>query len=363
MSLVLKKAILDVKLYVPGRPITEVKRELGLEEVIKLASNENPYPPPPKVLQAIQRAARELNRYPDGNCYYLREQLAKNLKVNPKQLIFGNGSDEVIILAVRGFVNEGDEVIMAAPSFLVYEIASKIAGAVIKAIPLREDFSYDLSCMRASVSEKTKVIFLGNPDNPSGKYFTQKQMEGLLEGLPSSVLVLIDEAYYEYVGARDYVNSIELLKKYKNILITRTFSKMYGLAGLRIGYGLGDEEIISYLNRLREPFNVNSLAQAAALACLKDQAYYQKLLKEINEERAFLYQSFKKLQLEYVESCTNFILVKIKTKEASVVSQALLKKGIIVRDMSVWGLKNYIRITIGTKKENKKLITALEEIV
>lgn len=363
MPLALKKAILQVKPYVPGRPITEVKRELGLERVIKLASNENPHPPSLRVLKAIQKVSRELNRYPDGNCYYLREALAKNLNVNPGQLIFGNGSDEIIVLAVRGFVSEGDEVVMAQPSFLIYEIASQIAGARIKAVSLKEDFSYDLSQMKAAVSEKTKIIFLGNPDNPSGKYFTQKQMDDFLQGLSSSVLVLIDEAYYEYVCARDYVNSVDLLKRYKNIIITRTFSKMYGLAGLRVGYGIADQEIIAYLDRLREPFNVNSLAQTAALACLQDKGYYQGLLKEVNQQRGFLYENFKRLQLAYVESCTNFILVKIKTKEASFVSHALLKRGIIIRDMSVWGLKNYIRITIGTKQENKKLITALEEIV
>ncbi len=362
MRLALKKAILNVKPYVPGKPINEVKRELGLKDVIKLASNESPYPPSPKVLKTIQEALPELNRYPDGNCYYLRRKLAENLGVDPRQLLFGNGSDEIIVLAVRGFVNEGDEVVVAEPSFLIYEIASQIAGANIKAVPLK-DFYYDLPQMKEAVTKKTKLIFLGNPDNPSGKYFTQSQIEQFLEGIPPSVLVLIDEAYYEYVQADDYVNSLNLLKKYKNILITRTFSKMYGLAGLRIGYGVGNQEMINYLDRLREPFNVNSLAQAAALACLEDKRYYAELLKKINEGRKFLYENLKELGLSYVESFTNFILIKLDKPGASLAAQNLLKKGIIVRDMSAWGLKNYLRITIGTDVENKKLIKALEEIV
>lgn len=362
MRLALKKAILNVKPYVPGKPINEVKRELGLKDVIKLASNESPYPPSPKVLKAIQEALKELNRYPDGNCYCLRQKLAEDLEVNPQQLLFGNGSDEIIVLAVRGFVNEGDEVVMAQPSFLVYEIASQIAGANIKAIPLK-DFCYDLPKMKEAVNAKTKLIFLGNPDNPSGKYLTQSQMNKFLDRLSPSILVLIDEAYYEYVQAEDYVNSLNLLKKYKNVLITRTFSKMYGLAGLRIGYGIADQKIINYLNRLREPFNVNSVAQAAALACLEDKRYYTGLLKKINKGREFLYKNLKRLGLSYVESFTNFILIKMDKEDASSVVQALLKKGIIVRDVSLWGLKICIRITIGTDAENKKLIKALEAVM
>ena len=362
MPLALKKVILDVKPYVPGRPMAEVKRELGLKDVIKLASNESPYPPSPKVLKAIQGSLKELNRYPDGNCYYLRQKLAQSLKVNPGQLIFGNGSDEIIVLAVRAFVNQGDEVVIAGPSFLIYEIASQMAGAEIKAVALK-NFYYDLPKMKEAVNKKTKIIFLGNPDNPSGKYFTQPQMEAFLEGLSSSILVLIDEAYYEYVKTKDYVHSINLLKKHKNIFITRTFSKMYGLAGLRIGYGIGDPEIVNYLNRLREPFNVNSVAQRAALACLEDKGYYEGLLRKINEGKKFLYKNFKKLGLDYVESFTNFILVKAGRGDTSLMIQILLKNGIIVRDMSSWGLKGYIRVTIGTDLENKKFIKVLEAIL
>ena len=356
-----KKTIFNIQPYVPGKPVDEVKRELGLTSVIKLASNENPYGPSPKALRAIRTAARDVNRYPDGGCFYLRQALAKRLNISPRQLIFGNGSDEIIVLAVRVFIDPGDEVIIADPSFLIYGIAARIADATVKAIPLK-DFCYDLEAMRRSVTGKTRIIFLGNPDNPSGKYLTQKQLESFLNGLREGVFVLLDEAYYEYVRAKDYVDSLGLLKKHKNIIVTRTFSKMYGLAGLRIGYGIAGEEVIDCLNRIREPFNVNSLAQAAALACLADQPYYRSLARKIESQREVLYQGIRKLGLKYVESCTNFVLMDTR-QDAARLAQALLGKGVIVRDMSPWGLKRFIRVTIGTEAENKRFLRTLKEIL
>lgn len=359
MKSVVKKSILSVKPYAPGKPIDEVKRELGLNEVIKLASNENPYPPSPKVLKAISKAAKEVNRYPDGDCFYLREALANRLKVNPRQLIFANGSDELILMSVRTFVKKGDEVIIAKPSFLMYEIAATIEGANIKSIPIK-DFRYDLNAMKRSVTKKTKIIFLGNPDNPSGTYLTKKDIEKFLKGLRSDILVFFDEAYFEYVNAKDYVDSIGLLKKHKNVIVTRTFSKMYGLAGLRIGYGIANLELVDILNRVREPFNVNSIAQAAALACLNEKAYYQNIAEKVKVQREFLYQNLDKLGVQYKESCTNFILVDVKS-DATKVTQKMLKQGVIVRNMSGWGVKNFIRVSIGTQSENKKFIKVLGE--
>ena len=360
MKSIVKKTILTVKPYVPGKPIEEVKRELGLRDVIKLASNENPYPPSPKVLKAVADASKEMNRYPDGDCHYLRKALAAKLKVSGKQMIFGNGSDELIVLAVRAFAGEGDEVVIAKPSFLIYSIASSIAGAKVKEVPLK-NFRYDLDAMKKAVTKKTKIIFLGNPDNPSGMHFTEKEMRNFLRGLRRDILIFIDEAYYEYVNARDYVDSLKLLKSHENVIVTRTFSKMYGLAGLRIGYGIANAELIDLLNRIREPFNVNSLAQAAALAVLKDKAYYRGLAKKVNAQRRYLHESFKKLNLDYVSSCTNFILVE--TNNAASVARRLMSKGVIVRDMSVWGLQRYIRVTIGTAQENKRLMKTLKEIL
>ena len=361
MKRAVKKTILKVKPYVPGKPIEEVKRELGLKNVIKLASNENPYGPSPKVRKAIARAVGDLNRYPDGDCYYLREILAKQLKVPRNQLIFGNGSDELIVLAIRAFVSQGDEVVIAKPAFLIYDIASRIAGAKIKSVPL-DNFRYNLAEMKRQVTQKTKVIFLGNPDNPSGMYFSESQVRNFLKGLRRDILVFIDEAYFEYVSARDYVRSLGLLKTYKNVFVTRTFSKMYGLAGLRIGYGVANAELIDLLNRIREPFNVNSLAQVAAIAALRDRSYYRGLARKTSVQRQYLYRRLKAMNLEYVESYTNFILIKIHCRASNIVKK-LLKKGIIVRDMSFWGLNQYIRVTIGTQAENTRFIKALKEIL
>jgi len=361
MKRVVKKTILDVKPYVPGKPIEEVKRELGLRNVIKLASNENPYGPSPKVLTAIQKASGDLNRYPDGDCFYLRGALAKRLDIDPKQLIFGNGSDELIVLAVRAFVGEGDEVVMAMPSFLIYDIASRIAGASIKTIPLK-NFRYDLPAMKKVVTDKTRIVFLGNPDNPSGMYLTKNEVKDFLEGISQDTLVFLDEAYYEYVHERDYVDSINLVKTHPNVFVTRTFSKMYGLAGLRIGYGVGDPELIDLLNRIREPFNVNSVAQAAALAALKDQPYYRHLSQEIEEQRQYLYRRLSLLGLRYIESFANFILIRVHTS-ASEITRKLMHNGVIVRDMSFWGLNDYIRVSIGTPQENKRFIKILKDIL
>jgi len=361
MKLVVKKTILKVKPYIPGKPIEEVQRELGLKSVVKLASNENPYGPSPKVRKAITQAIGQLNRYPDGDCFYLRELLAKELNVKREQLIFGNGSDELIVFAVRTFVGEGDEVIIAKPSFLIYDIASRIAGAKINAVPLK-NFQYDLMAMKRKVTKKTKVVFLGNPDNPLGMYFTEKQIRNFLKGLRRNILVFIDEAYFEYVRSKDYINSLKLLKNYKNVIVTRTFSKMYGLAGLRIGYGVASTQLIDLLNRIREPFNVNSLAQVAAIAALKDKSYYRKLGRKTIAQRSFLHKKLKTMNLFFVESCTNFIMIKVPGK-AAIVSKKMIKMGVIVRDMSFWGMNNFIRLTIGTAQENKRFIKTLEEIL
>lgn len=356
---IVKKNILTVKPYLPGKPIDEVKRELGLRDVIKLASNENPYGPSAKVYRAIVEAAKDVNRYPDGNCYYLRQELARQLDVMPNQLIFGNGSDEIIVLAARAFAGEGDEVVIARPSFLIYEIASRISGAAIKLVALK-NFRYDLEGMKKAITKKTKIIFIGNPDNPAGTYVTQKQVEDFLKGIRRNILVFIDEAYFEFVKKDDYPDTIALLKRYKNIITTRTFSKMYGLAGLRVGYGMADSELISLLDRVREPFNINSLAQAAALACLRNKNYYRKLLKIINGQRKYLYRCFKDMGLPFVDSVTNFILLDVGRNSMDA-SQQLLKKGVIVRDMGFWGLDTYIRVTIGTPRENQKFVKVLKE--
>jgi len=353
--------IYKIKPYVPGKPIDEVKRELGLKSVIKLASNENPYPPSPKVLGSIVKAAREINRYPDGGCFELRRVLGRKLGIDDDQLIFGNGSDEIIVLAVKAFATKGDEIIIAKPSFLIYEIASILSGAKLHQVPL-DHFRYDLAAMKAKITPKTKIIFIGNPDNPAGTYVTRAQVEDFMRAVPKSTLVFFDEAYFEYVEARDYPDTLALIKKYPNIITTRTFSKMYGLAGLRIGYGIARREIIDILNRLREPFNVNSLAQAAAVAVLNDEAYYRKIAHDVRQQREYLYRSFEKMAVAAEISFTNFILVNVGA-DSTQISRALLKKGVIVRDMAAWGLKGYIRVSIGNTAENQRFIKTLREVL
>ncbi len=363
MIAVAKKNIFKIKPYVPGKPMAEVRRELGLNSVIKLASNESPFGPSPKVERAMAHAAKQVNRYPDGSCYYLRRALARKLKVSENQLIFGNGSDELIVLAIRAFASQGDEVIMAKPSFLIYAIATQLEGAKPVYVPLR-NFRYDLMSMKAAITAKTKIIFIGNPDNPSGTYVTKSQVENFLKDVSPDVIVFFDEAYFEFVHSRrtDYPDTIALLKKYPNVVTTRTFSKLYGLAGLRIGYGVADAGIVDVLNRLREPFNVNVIAQEAALACLNDTVYYRAVAQKIEDQRKYFIDNFCKLGLSFVETVTNFMLLNVGSN-SSRVAQKLLKQGVIIRDMAGWGLKGYIRVTIGTKQENRKFIKALRGIL
>ncbi len=355
------KNILKIKPYIPGKPIEEVKREFGLKSVIKLASNENPYPPSPKVLKAINAAAKSVNRYPDGSCFELRRELARRLKLSPEQFVFGCGSDEVIVMAIRAFVEPGDEVVIAKPSFLVYSISSIAAGAVVVEVPLN-GLRYDLVQMKAAVTSRTKIVFIGSPDNPSGLYPTRTEIAQFLSGFPADVLVFFDEAYFEYINAKDYPDTLALLKTHKNVIVARTFSKIYGLAGLRIGYGMAEAGLAGLLDRAREPFNVTSIAQAAALAALNDGPYYKRIIKEQTSERERLCAAFRKMGVEFSKGCTNFIQVRVPRDSRDVVL-GLMKQGVIVRDMSVWGLQNYIRVSIGTPAENNRFLKALKEVL
>lgn len=353
--------LFKIKPYVPGKPIEEVVREYNLKSAVKLASNESPFGPSKKVLKAINEAAKSLNRYPDGSCFYLRKKLAKKLAVDENQLIFGNGSDEIIVMAMRAFISPGDEVIIANPTFLIYEIAANISGAKVVAVPLK-NFRYDLKAMRQVITPKTKIIFIANPDNPTGTYVTKDEVNEFLKGIPEEIVVYFDEAYYEIVMEKDYPDTLSLLKRGENLIISRTFSKAYSLAGLRIGYGISTKENIDLLNRLREPFNVNSLAQAAAIAGLDDKSGILKLRKAIKEGKKYFYDNFKQLGLKYVASAANFVLINLE-RDSSYIVQGLLKSGVIVRDMSGWGLNNFMRVTIGRKKENQKFIKALKHIL
>ena len=358
-----RQNILNVKQYVPGKPIEEVERELGLKEVMKLASNENCLGPSPKAVSAIKKNIGRINRYPDASSFYLRRKLAKSLNVSGESLIFGNGSDEIIGMAIRTFVDPGDEVVIAKPTFLIYEIASQIQNAVIKLVPLANDLKHDLVKMRQAITERTKMVFIANPDNPTGTYVDKRELDRFLDGLPERVIVFLDEAYFEFAAyeRKDYPRGTNYLNR-PGIIVARTFSKIYGLAGMRIGYGIASPEVIGYMERIREPFNTNLLAQVAAEAALDDKAFLRKTLAHVARERAFLYSAFKKMELEYADSATNFIVVDTK-KDCKAIFNALLKKGVIVRDMKAWGFDTYIRVTIGTRRENAKFIKAMTEIL
>lgn len=357
-----KEILEQVTPYKPGKPIDEVKRELGLKNVIKLASNENPIRPSARVIKALAEGAKNVNRYPDGGCFYLRKALSEKLSVSGDNIVFGNGSDEIILLALHAFVDPGDEVIVADPTFLIYNIASMIKGADIKTIPLK-NFKYDLEGMLGAVTDRTKVIFIANPDNPTGSYVTDGELKEFIEKVPEDVLIFMDEAYYEFAAGGDYPKTLPLIEREdRNVVIARTFSKAYGLAGLRIGYGIARKEIAQVLNKVREPFNVNSLAQAAALAVLEDDEYLNASVSLVKEEKERFYKVFEKLGAGYIPSRTNFVLVNTRSDSLKI-ADYLMKKGIIVREMTAWKLKGFIRVNIGLREENNAFFEAFTEIM
>jgi histidinol-phosphate aminotransferase len=355
-----RKCILNIRPYQPGKPIEEVKRELGLKDVIKMASNENPLGPSPKAMAAIKKYLPNISRYPEGSCFYLRQALAKRLKVKPEQLIFGNGADELIDLALKAFSGEGDEIVIASPTFLMYEIMSTLHGASIKTVPMRY-FKYDLKAMKDAITKNSKIVFIANPDNPNGTYVTRYELEEFLKGLPENLIIFLDEAYSDFVEEQDYPNGLDYISRY-NVIVARTFSKAYGLAGLRIGYGISNIEAIKYMETVREPFNVNSLAQIAAIGALKDKEFLARSKKLVREGKRFLYSELKAIGVRYVPSVTNFVLIELGPMAAEVTDK-LLKKGIIVRNMKAWRLENFIRVTVGKKEENKKFIRELKKII
>ncbi|MCK4912912.1 MAG: histidinol-phosphate transaminase, partial [Candidatus Omnitrophica bacterium] len=328
-----KKELNKINIYKPGKPIEEVKRSLKLNEVYKLASNEIPFPPF-YIAKAIGEEIKNISRYPESSSFYLRKTLSKKLNVGQDQIIFGNGSDELITLALKALVSKGDEVIVAYPTFLIYEIQAKIAGAKVVKVPLK-NLRYSLSEIAKKVSKKTKIIFIANPDNPTGTYLDEDQVKDFLNKIPKRVLVFFDEAYFEF-APKGFPETLKFLKKRGNILVTRTFSKAYGLAGLRIGYGVTTKELAGILNKIREPFNINRFAQVAALAALKNKEFLKKVTTHVKDEKKYFYQELKKCNLPFVESATNFVLVDFKS-DTSDLCECLLRQGVIIRGLKGWG--------------------------
>lgn len=348
-----------IKPYIPGKPIADVQRELGLRDVIKLASNENPVGPSQRVQAAVQAALGDLHRYPDGGQVDLKSELAAYHNVSEDMLLIGNGSDEVISFFCATFLEPGDEIVVPSPSFSEYKFASTVMAGKTVEVPLGEGFEYDLNDFAAAITDRTRIVFLCSPNNPTGTYIRQADLEAFLRRISPGILVVIDEAYNEYVEAPDYAQGLEMLKKGYNVAVMRTFSKLFALASLRVGYAIAPAGIIGYVNRVREPFNVNHLAQVAAIAALRDREHIERSRRVNSEGKRILYRGFDKLGLRYIPTETNFVLVDAGV-DSKTLFQSLLKKGVIVRDGGFFGLPTWIRVSIGLPEENERFLRALE---
>lgn len=356
-----KPSIVQLKAYEPGKPLAEVQREYGIEEVIKLASNENPYGCSPAAKEAITSVLDDTSIYPDGGSVQLRETVARHLGVEPNQLIFGAGSDDVILMLARAYLVPGDETIMAKPTFPQYKHNAEIEGAKCIEVPLR-DGVHDLEAMLAQVTERTKIIWICNPNNPTGTINSDDEIRSFMERVPEHVIVVMDEAYYEYNTSPERAETLPLLDQYKNMIILRTFSKIYGLASLRVGYGVAHADMIQLINQVREPFNTNSFAQAAAIAAIQDQAFIEQCRNDNAKGMAYLQQQLTKMGLSYYPSYGNFIMIHID-RPAQPVFDALLRRGIIVRSGAALGFPTSIRVTVGNPEQNEKFIVALEHVL
>ncbi len=356
-----KSNIVELPVYQPGKPIEEVKRELGLAEVIKLASNENPFGFSEHAKAALLADLENLSLYPDGASVELSEVLSRKLQVEPDQLIFGAGSDEVILMICRAFLRPGDETIMASHTFPQYKHNAQVEGATCIEVPLIQG-THDLQAMLAKVNKNTRIVWLCNPNNPTGTMFTHDELVSFLQSVPSYVMVVLDEAYVEYIDTPDFPRSLELLQSYENIVILRTFSKIYGLAALRIGYGIGRAATIRSINQVREPFNTGRLAQAAAKAAVLDETFITFCREQNRNGIDYVCAQFRDMGLTYFPAYGNFVMVDVQ-KPAEQVFDGLLRKGIIVRGGHKLDFPTHIRVTIGSQQQNEAFIGALREVL
>jgi len=361
MNFSVPENILEIQPYKPGKPLEELEREYGISGSIKLASNENPLGPSPLAVQAIQAALSGLNRYPDGGGYELVNKISEKLGIEPGTVVLGNGSDEIIGMLARAFLGPGDEVILPYPTFLMYDIMVRISGATSVPVSLRS-LQVDLDDIYDKITSKTRMIFICNPNNPTGTGISGDDFERFFKKIPDNIVVVMDEAYIEFVRDKNIANSLKYFGKNRALVALRTFSKVYGLAGLRIGYGIMPEEIALILNRVRPPFNTNSLAQIAAKAALDDDLFLSKTINLVHEGLDFLYDALARLKLEHFPTQTNFFLINVRQRAADVFER-LLSRGIIVRDMTSYGYPEYIRINVGLPEENARFIEALEEVL
>ena len=361
-----RAGIRQARPYAPGKPIEEVQRELGLSDVVKLASNENPEGPVPEVLAALAAALPDLNRYPDGSAYVLTRALAEFLGVKPGAILLGNGSNEVIDMLVRALVSPGENVVYSEKSFIVYPLICHVHFETGRAVPMTADLRHDLRAMADAVDERTKLVIVCNPNNPTGTYVTAGEFDEFLDRLPAHVIVAVDEAYYEYVAAPDFPQTLPLLAHRPNLFVLRTFSKIHSLAGLRIGYGIGHPDVVSELQKTREPFNVNALSQVAALACLRHWDAVAVRARRNAQQRAWLAAELQRLGLHVTPSETNFLFCTLPGHSGGELSQRLLREGVIVRPMDSFGLRDgegAVRISVGLPAENARCVEALARIL
>lgn len=351
----LRKNLTAIQPYVPGKPIEELERELGISNAIKIASNENPLGPSPKVIEALQKQLPQISRYPDGAAHNLIQALSQHLSVNANQIMLGHGSNELLVLLAEMVLNPGDEVLFADKSFVVYPLATQLFEGKSKIIPLK-DFTHDMAAFANAVNPKTRLVFICNPNNPTGTFVPLLAIEAFLKICPPQVLVVLDEAYCEYVDEKTYFGSLKLIQDYPNLVVLRTFSKVYGLAGLRIGYGVGHSDLVSVFQKTRQPFNVNSLALAAAEAALSDKNHLEKVLQLNRQMRQKMTERLKAMGLNPVPSQTNFVYFNVP--QAQDLYQSLLRKGVIVRPIG----PDALRVTTGTVTETEHFLKVFEEV-
>jgi histidinol-phosphate aminotransferase len=349
--------ILGIAPYEPGKPVEELERELGIHDAVKLASNENPLPPSDRVQQAITAALVNLNRYPDGSGFYLRQALAKKHGFTPDQIVLGNGSNDLIELVVRAFMRPGDEAVVPHPSFVVYPMIVQAVGGIRVMVMLR-DYRLDLEAMARAITPHTKLVFIANPNNPTATIVTADEVEHFMARVPERTIVVFDEAYIEFALGPDFPDALSLVRQGRKVVVLRTFSKAASLAGLRVGYGIADADAVALMNRIRQPFNVNALAQVAALAALEDDNHVVECVRTIEAGKAYLTEEFRTLGLKAVPSRANFILVDVG-RSAADIYQKLLHEGVIVRPMTPFGMETALRISIGTPEENRRLVKGL----
>jgi histidinol-phosphate aminotransferase len=344
--------------YVPGKPIEEAERELGIT-FVKLASNENPLGPSPKAVTALHEACEGVNRYPDGSGYYLRRALAEHLAVGPQQIILGNGSTEVVEILAKAYLADGRGALIAEQAFIMYGIAVKAMAAPLVMVP-QQDHRHDLRAMAGACDAQTALVYIANPNNPTGTYVGRDDFEAYFDRVPDHVLTVIDEAYFEYVDKPDYPDSLDYLRAGRNVVVLRTFSKVHGLAGLRIGYGVTSPDVIRALEAVRSPFNTSAIAQDAALAALDDAEHVERSRRENARGLEYLQSELARRGIGFIPAVTNFVLVRTALPAAELYKR-LLSKGVIVRPMGAWGYPDGVRVSVGTESENRRFLTALDE--